>query len=92
MGLLNVRLSDEDENAVRALRAQGVSISEVVRGAIRAEALKARATKVDDVQHVLGDMVKLFPSTADVDSVPHSVASDRRKMQTVIRERLKRSR
>lgn len=90
MGLLNVRLSDEDENAVRALRAQGVSISAFVREAIRAEALKVRTSKVDDVQSVIGEMLKLFPSTPEQNSDPLSIAADRRKVQAVIRERLKR--
>lgn len=92
MGLLNVRLSDEDDNAVRALRARGVSISAFVREAIRAEALKARTTQVQDVHSVIGEMLELFPGKADTEMVPTSIAADRRKMQAAIRARLKRPR
>lgn len=92
MGILNVRLSEEDDTAIRALRARGVSISAFVREAIRAEAAKARTTEVQDVHRVIGEMLKLFPAGTATEIVPTLIAVDRRKMQAAIRARLKRPR
>ena len=44
MRLLNVRLDDNDSRLVKRLRERGVSISDLVRGAIRAEARRAPKT------------------------------------------------
>src|SRR5207247_165362 len=45
--LLNVRLSPDDEQLVKRLRARGISISELMRRALRAEATKAAHEPVD---------------------------------------------
>lgn len=45
--LLNVRLTPEDQRIVERLKARGVSISEIMRRALRTEDEQAAPTRVD---------------------------------------------
>lgn len=59
--LLNVRLTPEDERNVAQLRARGISISELMRRALRVEALKSSESPVDAKQLIV-DMIALHPT------------------------------
>ena len=61
MRLLNVRLDDDDSRLVQQLRERGVSISELVRGAIRAEAKRAPKREPLDVDAMLAEIQKEYP-------------------------------
>ena len=60
--LLNVRLDQDDEARVRALRARGANVSRVVREAIRAEyERRAGVPGPEDVESVLGAIYRSHP-------------------------------
>lgn len=59
--LLNVRLSAEDQVIARELKARGVSISDVVRRALRNEAAEHAVASVDADQ-LIAEMVERYPS------------------------------
>jgi hypothetical protein len=61
--LINVRLAAGDERLVRELRARGVSISDVVRRALRAEAKSAEQAPVD-ADALIKEMLERFPAPA----------------------------
>jgi hypothetical protein len=88
--LLNVRLGDDDARLVRILRDRGVSISTVVRNAIRAEALHKR-TGPRDITAILSEMDRLYPTLhpARGQSVD---GTDRKLRQKIIRKKLGRRR
>ena len=90
MRLLNVRLDDEDAKLVRALRDRGVSISTVVRQAIRAEAGKNRATASLDTDLLVREMLERFPTPARYVRSPRVNSADRRQVQELIRRKLGR--
>lgn len=88
--LLNVRLAPEDGRLVQELRARGISISSVVRHAIRAEARKLRAEPVE-ADELLRIVMERYPTPAnplrtEVD------ASNSRAVREHIRTRLRRKR
>jgi hypothetical protein len=87
MSLLNVRLSEDDANLVRELRRRGVSISEVVRGAIRARA--AEAVVPEDTDAILEEVFRRFPAVGSRHAVD---TTDRRALQRFIRRRLAKRR
>jgi hypothetical protein len=87
MGLLNVRLTEEDAHLVRKLKEQGVSISDVVRAAIRERA--AAGVVPDDTDAVLREMRERFPLSSSPSRVD---ATDRRAVQRYIRRKLRRAR
>jgi Arc/MetJ-type ribon-helix-helix transcriptional regulator len=86
MGFLNVRLSDEDAHLVRELKKRGVSISDVVRAAIRASA--AHAVVPEDTGAILKEMFHRFPETA---KPPALDATDRHAVRRLIRRKLRRA-
>jgi hypothetical protein len=61
--LVNVRLSSEDEQLAHKLRSHGISISDVLRRALRNEVreLETASTPVD-TERVLEDMFQLYPT------------------------------
>lgn len=87
MPLFNVRLAAEDARLVRGLRDRGVSISELVRRAIRDAAHKARATETADVAGLLAEMLAAHPTPAGERPPP---GADRRRVKRIIRAKLKR--
>lgn len=89
MKLLNVRLGTEDARAVARLRAKGISISEVVRRAIRIEAQRA-AAPAPDADEVLATMLARFPTPADARKSGTNAAS-RQELKRHIQSRLRRA-
>jgi hypothetical protein len=88
--LLNVRLDDQDAQLVRRLRDRGVSISNLVRGAIRTEA-KALATKAPpDAAALLAEIRRKFPTPAAAPKGPRVDTTQRRQVQALVREKLRR--
>jgi post-segregation antitoxin (ccd killing protein) len=90
MRLLNVRLDDEDARLVRTLRDRGVSISNVVRAALRAEAKQVKATSSLNAAALLAEMTARFPAPAARPSSRRVNSADRRQVQAVIRQKLGR--
>jgi hypothetical protein len=89
MRLLNVRLNEEDAQLVRRLRDRGVSISELVRGAIRGEA-KTLATKTPpDADALLAEIRRQFPTPATVRRTGVDT-TQRKQVQELIRAKLRR--
>jgi hypothetical protein len=88
--LINVRLAAEDGLLVRELRAHGVSISSVVRRAIRAEARKLRAEPVA-ADALLKAIMERYPTPAQASRVELD-ATDRQAVRTHILTRLHRRR
>ena len=87
MGLLNVRLSEADARIVQELKRHGVSVSEVVRSAIRARAAETLVPENTDA--ILEEMFRRFP---DAQPSPGIDAADRRSVQRVIRRKLRKKR
>lgn len=93
MGTLNVRLGEEDTRRVRELRNAGVSISEVVRSALRQEVARGRQRRVLDVDGLLAEMKARFPATPLRRAAALRIdTTDRRQVARAIRERLQRRR
>jgi hypothetical protein len=86
MGMLNVRLSEEDEERVATLRAKGVQISSLVRRAIRAEAESLSGVPAD-VDRLLLEMRERYPMKEKATNVD---TTDRRAVQRAIRRKLQR--
>jgi hypothetical protein len=87
MGLLNVRLSEEDARLVRELKQRGVSVSDVVRAAIRTRA--AEAIVPDDTDAILDEMCRRFPEAGPPLRVD---AGDRHAVRRLIRRKLGKAR
>jgi post-segregation antitoxin (ccd killing protein) len=90
MRLLNVRLDDEDAQLVRRLRERGVSISDLVRAAIRSEAKALAASAHVDTDALLAEIRRKFPTPARLEGAPRVDATRRRDVQAVVREKLRR--
>lgn len=63
MALINVRLDEEDERRARALRAEGVQISTLVRSALRAEYERRVAARLQRRRpsQVVSEVIAAFP-------------------------------
>jgi hypothetical protein len=90
MRLLNVRIGDEDARLVRSLRDRGISISNVIRGAIRTEAERLHTAGVPDPTALLEEMRDRYPTPVDAASVRRVRSADRKQVQALIREKLRR--
>lgn len=86
--LLNVRLDDEDANIARRLRARGVSISAVVRRALRDEAKKLAAEPVDSSK-LLDELLSRYPTPQGAPPV-RPRATDRDAVREHIAKKLRR--
>jgi negative regulator of replication initiation len=86
--LLNVRLDVEDANIARQLRARGVSISDVVRRALRNEAKKLAAEPIDSSQ--LLDELLLRHPTPKGPAPARPSATDRVALRKHIASKLRR--
>jgi hypothetical protein len=90
MRLLNVRLDEQDAQLVRRLRERGVSISDLVRGALRTEA-KALVSKVPpDTDALLAEIRRRFPRPAGAPDTPAVDSTKRKQVQALVREKLRR--
>ena len=86
--LLNVRLDDEDANIARQLRARGVSISAVVRRALRNEAKKLAAEPVDS-SGLIDELLSRYPTPKG--ALPTRLsATDRKAVRERIADKLRR--
>ncbi len=85
--LINVRLTPEDERMVARLKARGVSISEVMRRALRAEAGQPDERSVDS-ELLVADMLAAYPTPKNA---PRRAvrASDRHAVRKHIQSRLR---
>lgn len=90
MRLLNVRLDDEDAKLVRALKDRGISISNVVRQAIRSEAGKVQSTASLNTDDLLAEMLERYPPPAGRAPSRRVNSADRRQVQEVVRRKLRR--
>jgi hypothetical protein len=88
MPLLNVRLDEDDARLARGLRESGVSISELVREALRAEARRRQALHTLDVDAMLAEMIEAHPTPAHA-RVPRRTAQDRHVVKATIRAKLR---
>ena len=59
--LLNVRLTPEDERLAKRLRARGLSISDIVRRALREAAADEASIRVDPTE-LAAEMLRLYPT------------------------------
>jgi Arc/MetJ-type ribon-helix-helix transcriptional regulator len=87
VGTLNVRLSEEDARVVQELKRHGISVSDVVRNALRARA--AEALVPEDTDAVLEEMFRRFPIAAPRLRID---VSDRRAVRRVVRRKLLKKR
>lgn len=88
--LLNVRLTAEDEHLVKQLRDRGVSLSELVRQALRDAASRAEAAPRDPSE-IEAEMLRLYPTPPGAKaSRPDS--RDRRAVRAHIQQKLRASR
>jgi Arc/MetJ-type ribon-helix-helix transcriptional regulator len=88
MKLVNVRLDEEDARAVARLRAKGISLSDVVRRAVRAEDQRT-CSKERQSEQIVAEALARFPTPR---KAPRQVSAlDRRAVQQLIRSRLRRS-
>jgi hypothetical protein len=87
--LLNVRLGPEDERLVQKLKARGISISEIVRRALRDEVRELdKASTPVDTDRMLEEMFRLYPDPpGSTKSRPD--ATDRRAVAEHIRKQLR---
>ena len=90
MRLLNVRLNQEDAQLVRRLRDRGISISDLVRGAIRGEAKMLAARTPPDTDALLTEIRRRYPTPATIRRTPRVDAADRRQVQALVRKKLRR--
>lgn len=88
--LLNVRLSPEDERLVERLRARGISISDLMRRALRSAAAQAAQEPVD-AGAVVDELIARFPTVPNA-SRARVEATDRRAVREHIVKRLRRQR
>jgi hypothetical protein len=89
MRLLNVRLDDNDSRLVKRLRERGVSISDLVRGAIRAEARRAPKTDPLDVDALVSEIEKQYPTPPRAEKDRRIDTTNRREVQELIRRKLR---
>ncbi len=88
--LINVRLNPEDERLVERLRARGISISELMRRALRSEVAKTNDEPIDATA-LIDELIAKFPT---VPNVPHARpdTTDRCAVREHIAKRLRRRR
>lgn len=87
--VLNVRLGPEDERLARELRARGISISDVVRRALRAEARKTADLPVD-TDSVLDEIMDRYPTPSSRPRRQRPDTVDRHAVRKHIERRLRR--
>ena len=85
--MINVRLAAEDERLVRELQARGISISDVVRRALRAEAAAIEPTAID-----ARGLIAEFPAPSGSGRRRRPRTTDRRAVRKHIAARLQKRR
>lgn len=88
--LLNVRLTPEDERLAKRLRARGLSISEIVRRALREAEATASGDPIEPAE-LEAEMLRLYPTPANGPAErPNTL--DRRAVRDHIRTKLRPTR
>ena len=88
--LVNVRLDEERLRKARALRARGVTLSDLVREAIDVRyGETARTRRPRDVRAMLDDILRRHPDPAGLPPRDYDVR-DRRQARAAILKRLRR--
>jgi hypothetical protein len=90
MRLLNVRLDDNDSRLVKQLRERGISISELVRGAIRAEARRAPKTEPLDVDALVAEIQAQYPTPPGAKKRRRIDTTNRQEVAEFIRGKIRR--
>ncbi|HEY4393113.1 MAG TPA: hypothetical protein VGP64_03580 [Polyangia bacterium] len=90
MRLLNVRLDDKDSRLVQELKERGVSISDLVRGAIRAEARRAPKTEPLDVDALVAEIEGTYPTPPRAKKRRRIDTTNRREVAEFIRGKIRR--
>ena len=90
MRLLNVRLDDNDSRLVKRLRERGVSISDLVRGAIRAEARRAPNPGPLDVDALVSEIEKQYPTPPGAKKRRRIDTTNRQEVAEFIRGKIRR--
>jgi hypothetical protein len=91
MATLNVRLGEVDARLVRELKRRGVSISDLVRSALRSEAERTTTREALDVDALSAEMTRRYPTPAA--ATPRRVnATDRKQVRKSIAEKLRKRR
>jgi Arc/MetJ-type ribon-helix-helix transcriptional regulator len=85
--LLNVRLTPEDQRLAKRLRARGLSISDIVRRALREAAAEVADTRIHPVE-LEAEMFRLYP-TPTVGPATRPDTLDRRAVREHIRKKLR---
>jgi lambda repressor-like predicted transcriptional regulator len=85
--LLNVRLTPEDERIVARLKARGISISALMRRALRAEDLQGRS-RPPEAEQLIADILALYPTPAETGR-QRTDATDRTAVRKHIQKRLR---
>ena len=85
--LLNVRLTPEDELLAKRLRARGLSISEIVRRALREAAASTDNNRVEPAE-LEAEMLRRYPTPA-AGPTPRPDSLDRRAVREHIRSKLR---
>ena len=85
--LLNVRLTPEDERIVARLKARGVSISALMRRALRAEDLLGRS-RPPQAEQLVVEILARYPTPADAGR-QLTDATDRTAVRKHIQKRLR---
>jgi Arc/MetJ-type ribon-helix-helix transcriptional regulator len=88
--LLNVRLTSEDERIAKRLRARGLSISDIVRRALREAAATAENTRIEPAE-LEAEMLRRYPTPAAGPSERPDTL-DRRAVREHIRAKLRTTR
>jgi len=87
--LLNVRLTPEDEALVARLKARGISISDVMRRALRAEAASIAEESVDP-DKLIAELQTRFPTPSGAPR-RRVRSTDRSAVRAYIQRKLRRS-
>lgn len=91
MRTLNVRLSAEDEEAMRVLRRAGVEVSAVVRAALRTEAERLRGRTEQSARELLAKIYAEVPEPVAAPARRYDV-HDRRAFAAAMRAHVRGTR
>ena len=88
--LVNIRLGPDDEALAQRLQDRGISLSDLLRRAIREEAARL-AQEAVDVEGLIREMVTLYPTPEEIGGpVDYPDTTDRAAVRRYIQGQLKR--
>ena len=89
--LLNVRLTEEDAQIVARLKARGVSMTALLRRALRTEDARASQQPID-TELLLSDILARYPTPPSEQARERPDATDRHAVKRYVQKRLRRGR